>query len=122
MQVAEVYNQGRTRVVRVNLNHVTAGVAADFRASVVPLARGWSGAVTLDLSAVGFMDSTGLGALVAVVKELGADRCSLCGTSPTLRTLLRLTRMDRVFRQFESAVAAAEAIGGGHAFKPAPGA
>jgi anti-sigma B factor antagonist len=56
-----------------------------------------SGPIGLDLSNVGFMDSSGLGAVVACFKQLGPGR-SLVVISPTeaVRKLLTLTRIDRV--------------------------
>jgi anti-sigma B factor antagonist len=54
--------------------------------------------VVMDLSAVKFMDSTGLGSLVSVLKLLGGKRdLILCGVKGMLQDLFKLTRMDRVF-------------------------
>jgi anti-sigma B factor antagonist len=43
------------------------------------------GALVLDMSAVTFMDSSGLGALVALDRELRSRRCQLVVTRPSLR-------------------------------------
>jgi anti-sigma B factor antagonist len=54
--------------------------------------------VVLDMSNVGFLDSSGLGAVVAVMKALGPiRRLELSGLSPTVEKVFRLTRMDSVF-------------------------
>ncbi len=54
--------------------------------------------VVLDLSSVGFLDSSGLGAVVAVMKALGpVRRLELSGLTPTVEKVFRLTRMDSVF-------------------------
>lgn len=52
----------------------------------------------VDMRNVGFVDSTGLGALVAARKALRPDR-SLClhNVTPNVRKLLGLTKLDRVF-------------------------
>lgn len=54
--------------------------------------------VVLDLSRVTFLDSSGLGAVVAVMKLLGpARKLELAGLTPTVQKVFRLTRMDSVF-------------------------
>lgn len=52
----------------------------------------------LDLSAVEFVDSTGLGALVGLLKQMAADaRLALVGVKPAVRRLLEITRLDTLF-------------------------
>ena len=54
--------------------------------------------VLLDLSEVEFLDSSGLGAVVAARKLLGKRyRLALAGLQPAVEKVLRLTHMDRVF-------------------------
>jgi anti-sigma B factor antagonist len=54
--------------------------------------------VVLDLSRVDFLDSSGLGALVAVWKMCaGNRRLELYGITPNVGRVFRLTRMDAVF-------------------------
>ncbi len=54
--------------------------------------------VVLDLARVQFLDSSGLGAIVAVKKLLGSDRSfELAGLTPTVEKVFRLTRMDTIF-------------------------
>ena len=54
--------------------------------------------VLLDLSQVNFVDSSGLGAIVAVMKQLGAARrLALAGLQPNVARVFHLTRMDSVF-------------------------
>jgi len=54
--------------------------------------------VVLDLARVKFLDSSGLGAIVAVRKLLGPDRVmELSSLTPTVEKVFRLTRMDTIF-------------------------
>jgi len=54
--------------------------------------------VILDLAEVGFVDSSGLGAVVAIHKLLAPDRgLELARLRPPVERVFRLTRMDRVF-------------------------
>ncbi|MEM8848658.1 MAG: STAS domain-containing protein [Pseudomonadota bacterium] len=56
------------------------------------------GQVRLDMSGIQFMDSSGLGALVAAMKGLGhGRRLELADCTQPVMRVLTLTRMDRVF-------------------------
>ena len=57
-----------------------------------------SGTVILDLGLVEFLDSSGLGALVAARKLLGEGRMlELAGLTPAVEKVMTLTRMGSVF-------------------------
>lgn len=72
----------------------------EFRAHLAPDIR----CVVLDLSAVTFLDSSGLGALVAVMKLAGARRgFALAGLTEPVAKVFRLTRMDSIFHIFSTA-------------------
>ena len=58
-----------------------------------------------------FLDSSGLGAVVGSMKQLGRSRrLDLAGLTPTVEKVFRITRMDRVFRIFPSVEAAVEGV------------
>jgi anti-sigma B factor antagonist len=58
-------------------------------------------AVVLDLSDVGFMDSTALGALVSFHRRLGR-RLVLAGAQPNVLRLLEITKFTSVLRLTDS--------------------
>ena len=67
----------------------------------------------IDLSAVPFLDSSGLSVLVTVLKaarEQGGD-IALLSPVPQVRSLLELTRLHRVFEVFEHEDDAVAAFG-----------
>jgi anti-sigma B factor antagonist len=54
--------------------------------------------IAIDLSNVNFVDSTGLGAMVRCLKELGGQgQLVLFGVNETFLSLLELTKMDSIF-------------------------
>ncbi len=60
--------------------------------------------VAVDLSGLGFIDSSGLGALVTALKTArarGGD-VRLCCLTPQVRSIFQLTRLDKVFTIHES--------------------
>lgn len=89
---------GGTTVVRVLEDRIDAAVAIQFKDRMREIVRDGSTAVLLDLSRVAFLDSSGLGAVVAVMKLLGPDRkLELAALTPSVEKVFRLTRMDSVF-------------------------
>jgi anti-sigma B factor antagonist len=52
---------------------------------------------------VRFIDSSGLGAIVSMLKLIGREGdLVLCGVTDPVMSLFKLTRMDRVFQMFPS--------------------
>lgn len=58
--------------------------------------------VLLDMNQVTFMNSTGIGAMVAMLKIVRAKgkQIYLCGLTEQVKMLFELTKMDRVFKTF----------------------
>ena len=85
-------------VVQVLEQRLDAAVAVAFKEAIHAATAGAEPRVVLDLSAVGFLDSSGLGAVVSVMKHLGPGRrLELAGLTPPVAKVFRLTRMDSVF-------------------------
>ncbi len=97
MQLTSTENNG-SRVVHVNAARIDAPVAIQFKDAMRDATRDCPGRVILDLSEVDFIDSSGLGAVVAAMKQLeGESRLDLAGLNPAVDKVFRLTRMDTVF-------------------------
>ena len=84
-------------VVRVCDARIDAAVAIQFKDRMREVTEGGAQRIVLDLSRVDFIDSSGLGAIVASMKQLGGRRLDLAGLSPTVQKVFRLTRMDTIF-------------------------
>lgn len=103
-------DRGPVRIVTVDQARIDAAAAIQFKDAVRQAAGDTADRVVLDLSSVGFLDSSGLGALVAAMKLLGAGRrLELAGLTPNVERVFRLTRMDSVFTIHPSAEDAAAA-------------
>lgn len=84
-------------VVTVHEARLDALVAADLHGRLMALADGGCTRLALDLSRVEFMDSSGLGVLVALLRRLGRPQTlALWGPTPAVERMLRLARMDRI--------------------------
>jgi anti-sigma B factor antagonist len=89
---------GDLLLVTVCENRIDAASAIQFKERMREVTQDSSGRVLLDLSQVAFLDSSGLGAVVGVMKLLGPDRkLELSGLTQTVAKVFRLTRMDTVF-------------------------
>ncbi len=89
---------GEILVVRAMQDRMDAAGAIQFKDKMRELTQSPAPRVVLDMSRVAFLDSSGLGAVVAVLKALGPDRkLELSGLTATVQKVFRLTRMDSVF-------------------------
>lgn len=89
---------GRLRIVEVAETRIDAAVAIAFKDAMRVAADDAVGDVVLHLEQVAFIDSSGLGAIVAAMKMLPAGRrLHLSGMQPAVDKVFRLTRMDTVF-------------------------
>lgn len=83
--------------IRVEEKRLDAAIATAFKDKVRNLVALGGSRVTLDLTPVDFMDSSGLGAVIAIFKSMPQGRSLvLSGLSPNVERVFRLTRMDRV--------------------------
>lgn len=90
--------RGEILVVRAMQDRIDAAGAIQFKDKMRELTQSPAPRVVLDMSRVAFLDSSGLGAVVAVLKALGPDRkLELSGLTATVQKVFRLTRMDSVF-------------------------
>lgn len=90
---------GGILVIRAMQDRIDAAGAIRFKDVMRDLTRNSAASrVVLDMSKVAFLDSSGLGAVVAVLKSLQPDRkLELSGLTPTVQKVFRLTRMDSIF-------------------------
>lgn len=86
-------------------NQLNAATAIEFRRQLsTGITAAGVAVVLVDLAEVKFIDSAGLMALVASLKQaknLGR-RFSICSVSPGIRMILELSQLDRVFEIFEN--------------------
>lgn len=98
----KVEEQG-TLVIVLNEDNLDASNVREFKDAIQTMMHERT-KVVLDLSAVKFVDSSGLGALISCMRQLNA-RCGdfkLCSMSKPVRALFELMRMHRVFNIYET--------------------
>ncbi|MGH9122138.1 MAG: STAS domain-containing protein [Acidimicrobiales bacterium] len=100
---------GGTTICRP-VGELDAFTVSQFRQSLAELAN--NRRLLIDMSAVPFVDSAGLGALIGGIRrarELGGD-VAVCCNRPTLVRLLRSTGFDRIVTVSETLEEAAAAL------------
>jgi anti-sigma B factor antagonist len=96
----QLQTQTRPKLIAVTVieDRIDAASAIQFKEKMRDVTRNGPARVVLDLARVQFLDSSGLGAIVAVKKLLGPDRMlELASLTPTVEKVFRLTRMDSIF-------------------------
>jgi anti-sigma B factor antagonist len=98
MQIDTEENAG-ILIARVAETRIDASVAIRFKDTMRRIVAGTrSQRIVLDLGQVDFLDSSGLGAIVSVMKLLpSGQRLELAALTGNVAKVLRLTRMDTIF-------------------------
>lgn len=79
---------------------IDAIAAPSFRSAVGEKAAGRF-AVVLDLAKVQFIDSSGLAAVISVLKKLApGGTLRIAAPSEAVKTLLKITRLEKIFPSF----------------------
>ena len=103
LQIADYALDGRTRIIEVE-GQVDLYSAPEFKERTARVIGAGAACVIIDLSRVTFMDSTGLGVLVGVLKRTRSARADLLlvVTDYDIERLFELTGLDEVFRIYRS--------------------
>lgn len=113
-------------VVRVTDTRLDAAQAIRFKDGLREIVARHGPVIVLDLGAVDFMDSSGLGAILSIRRTLpSTHRLELAALTPNVRRVFRLTHMDTVFTIHDAAPATqplpCEEAGGPGAARPQRG-
>ncbi len=93
--------EGKVLVIRIREQRFGADAVESFNRQFAQLIEQKPPAVLVDLTEVGFMDSSGLGALVTSLKAQRAHgTLAVCGVRGSVASLFALTNMEKVFRFF----------------------
>jgi anti-sigma B factor antagonist len=98
-----VQPSGDVSVVTVQAKRLDAYLAPEFKAKLVDLVQSGHERIVMDMAVLEFIDSSGLGALIAGLKALGGrGEIVLCGITPRLLSLFQLTHVDKLFHIFDN--------------------
>jgi len=102
---------GDVLIAKVLDGRIAADVAPRFKARLAEYVGTGNHSIVLDLQAVTFIDSSGLGALISSLKAMGKNGgLVICAATGAVASMFKLTRMDKVFRMYPSQEAALSAL------------
>lgn len=102
-----VVREGRmARVALSGCEAIDSVNAAAVKAEALAL-LGDASDIVVDLTGVEFIDSAGVGVLVALFKNarLKGGRARFCGVTPGVRNVLEIIRLDQIFEIFDDVAA-----------------
>jgi anti-sigma B factor antagonist len=96
-----ISHPGAVCVVELSFERLTAANSDSFRTDVLKLIESGQTRLVIDLTGVSMVDSSGIGAMVGLLKKVGSrGEIALCALSDNVKQIFRITRMDRVFKTF----------------------
>ena len=107
-----IREDGSITVIKVEGDLVIGAPEAEFKKTVLQLLERGRVNLLIDLSDVGFLDSSGLGALVRAMttSQNEGGQTKLVGAGPQVRKLLEMTKLDSVFEMFDDLETAASSF------------
>ena len=98
LEVKELQSPAGTAVVSFPVSNLDAGNVKEFRTAITAVAEKHS-TLVLDMSALTFVDSSGLGALLSCLRAMKGKngQLLLVGMTKPVRALFELVRMHRIF-------------------------
>ena len=100
----EISESGQITIVKPYDRRMDAPCVISFKATMHDVAESGTKHIVLDMSRIDFMDSSGLGALIAVLKRVSPDkRFEIAGLTAPVQRVFDLTRMDHVFKIYKTA-------------------
>lgn len=98
-------------VVRPGVERLTAVNAKAFKDEVTEIINDGAAQLIIDFKEVTFLDSSGLGALVGVLKKIGhRGDLVVSGLNSDVQQMFRICRMDRVFTIYNDVDAAVQSM------------
>lgn len=103
----ETKRQASVAAPMLTVRRLSASVAVAFESIIVQKISEAPGDLIIDFNDIDFIDSSGLGTLVSLMKMAnGKGKMTLCTPNPGVRDILTLARMDRIFRIHEGRIPA----------------
>lgn len=99
----EVRHEKSVMVVTVINARIDAQVAEEFKNQMFQFISEGNLNILLNISQVSFVDSSGLGVIVASLKQLnGQGQFAICNMNDAVVRMFKLTRMNKIFKLFDS--------------------
>lgn len=106
----DTHEENGRRIVNLAFRRLDAASAGEFKLAMMREIENGGRDLVIDFTEVDFIDSSGLGSLVSILKALSGDgRITLAGLHKKTAQIFKLTRLDNVFTIYPSVTEALEA-------------
>lgn len=110
--MAEFSKSGDVLVVQLTEPRLDAARAPALKAALTQNVQDKPERIVVDAQGLEFMDSTGLGVVVSLLKMMGAQgKLGIVCQEGSVRKLLKITKLDQIVRPFETLDDAVAALG-----------
>lgn len=100
-------------IIKIEEEYLDIKNAVEFKNQVNELINKKTEKILFNFSKINFIDSTGLGSIVTIIKILGSKgSIAICNISDTVKEIFWMTRMDKVFLLYNNEEEALEALTG----------
>ena len=107
----DVKRQNSVMIITPHLRRIDASVATEFKSRLIELVDKGSEKIVINLSEVDFIDSSGLGVLVLILRKIGPNgKIRLCKVHDSVRSIFELTRLNEVFDIHKTVEGAVEGL------------
>lgn len=95
---------GYVTTIKPLMRTIDASISTEFKSKFMDLINHGNKQILINLSEVDFVDSSALGALIAILKQLKQHHghLAICDIKLPILNMLKLTRLDQVFSLFSN--------------------
>lgn len=98
-------------IIKLLSSRFDAHIAEDFKSTMHHHIENSHRRIVLDLSEINFIDSSGLGTIVHLLKMLKGDGdIIISGATDTVMRMFKLTRMNKIFKMVENELLAIDIL------------
>lgn len=100
----ETRKEGQVIYLKILEKSLDSNISTNFKGRVIDLINQGNRKFIINLSHVDFIDSSGLGCIISILKTLSLNNghLSICEAKTPVLTLLSITRLDRVLQTYPS--------------------
>ncbi|MDF1568468.1 MAG: STAS domain-containing protein [Spirochaetaceae bacterium] len=98
-----VEETGNRTIITPDISQLDSLNSQEFSSTYAPLISSYSN-IALDISKIGYIDSSGLGAILEIVRETHDRDAKICvfGAQPSVKVLFRMVQLEKLVPIFET--------------------
>ena len=99
----ETFENNGVLVIRLQENRLDTNLVTDFKSKSAEFVKNGNVNLVINMSSVQFIDSSMLGTLISLLKEVGTHgEIKLCNLTKNVKLVFQMTHLDKIFGVFDS--------------------